>query len=126
MKTISAVDLNNVVMFKQDVKAYLFKESQAVKISFRVSDYMVVNLHISQEDMEHILQHWRTGVHGLETGSGRVWWYHKDRGPRPHCIPADYVSIDFLHYNFRISVHTMLQLQDSYNYQKNNHIHWDT
>jgi hypothetical protein len=50
------LDENKVVLFNDPIKIYLFKETEEVKISFKISDYAVMNRQMSQEHFEYILE----------------------------------------------------------------------
>ena len=52
-------DSNNVVLFSDPVKLYLFKDDKTVKIAFKITDYVVTNREIHQTDFEHILENWK-------------------------------------------------------------------
>tara|TARA_B110001454_G_scaffold215777_1_gene237822 strand:+ start:235 stop:483 length:249 start_codon:yes stop_codon:yes gene_type:complete len=82
---------------------------------------------MSQENFEYILENWNVGegVQGLDYGEGRMWWYHSQFGPRPECIPANMVCINFNRFSFRISVEEMERIKENYYHQKNNKMHWD-
>tara|TARA_B110000211_G_C13796068_1_gene428421 strand:+ start:329 stop:598 length:270 start_codon:yes stop_codon:yes gene_type:complete len=89
---------------------------------------MVTNRDFRQHDFEHILEFWNVGegVQGIETmGDGKVWWYHSEFGPRPECVPANMVCINFSRFSFRMSVEEMERIKESYYHQKNNKMHWD-
>ena len=45
MNTI--VDHNNVVLFSEPIKIDLFKEEKEVKISFKITDYVVTNIKVT-------------------------------------------------------------------------------
>ena len=126
MNTI--VDHNNVVLFNDLIKIYLFKEEKKVKVSFKITDYIVTHFSISQDQFEEILAKWKTedGIQGMETNDcGKIWWYYNDCGPRPARLPASYVTVSFKRWNFRFSVAEMLKLKTEYLRQKNNKMHWD-
>jgi len=121
-------DSNNVVLFNDPIKIYLFKDEQLVKVSFKISDYVVTNRDITQESFEHILENYNIndGVQGIEMhDNGKIWWYHSKFGPRPECIPADMVCINFNRFSFRISSDEMNRIKENYYHQKNNKMHWD-
>ena len=121
-------DTNNVVLFNDPIKIYLFKDEQLVKVSFKISDYVVTNRDITQESFEHILENYNVGdgVQGIEMhDNGMIWWYHSKFGPRPECIPADMVCINFNRFSFRISSDEMNRIKENYYHQKNNKMHWD-
>ena len=70
-------DNNNVVLFSDPIKIYLFKDEQLVKVSFKISDYVVTNRDITQESFEHILENYNVddGVQGIEMhDNGKIWW----------------------------------------------------
>jgi hypothetical protein len=122
-------DSNNVVLFSDPVKLYLFKDDKTVKIAFKITDYVVTNREIHQTDFEHILENWNIsdGVQGLEMKhDGKIWWYASKFGPRPECIDANMVCINFGRFNFRISEQEMQRISDNYYHQKSNKMHWDT
>lgn len=126
MNTI--VDHNNVVLFNDLIKIYLFKEEKKVKVSFKITDYIVTHFSVSQDQFEEILAKWKTedGIQGMESNDcGKIWWYYNDCGPRPTRVPASYVTVSFKRYNFRFSVGEMLKLKTEYFRQKNNKMHWD-
>ena len=50
-------DNNNVVLFSDPFKVYLFKDIQQVKISFKITDYVVLGREFKQEDFEYILEY---------------------------------------------------------------------
>tara|TARA_B110001454_G_scaffold176575_1_gene168734 strand:+ start:1010 stop:1390 length:381 start_codon:yes stop_codon:yes gene_type:complete len=121
-------DSNNVVLFSDLLKIYLFKDKERVKVSFKITDYVVINREFSQENFEYILENWKIGegVQKLSTiGDGHIWWFHGRFGPRPECVPANFVSINFNRYSFRISVEEMERITENYYYQKSNKMHWD-
>jgi hypothetical protein len=121
-------DSNNVVLFSDPLKIYLFKDDKTVKVSFKVTDYIVTNREFKQEDFEYILENWKIGegVQGLEMKhDGKVWWYHSAFGPRPECIDANMVCINFSRFSFRISEQEMQRISDNYYHQKSNVMHWD-
>ena len=41
-------DNNNVVLFSDPFKVYLFKDKQIVKLSFKITDYVVINREFKQ------------------------------------------------------------------------------
>ena len=126
MNTI--VDHNNVVLFNDLIKIYLFKEEKKVKVSFKITDYIVTHFAVSQDQFEEILAKWKTevGIQGMETNDcGKIWWYYNDCGPRPIRVPASYVTVSFKRYNFRFSVAEMVKLKTEYLRQKNNKLPWD-
>jgi hypothetical protein len=122
-------DSNNVVLFSDPFKVYLFKDKKRVKLSFKITDYVVVNREFSQEDFEYILDHWKEedGVEGniRDIDNNKIWWYHSKFGPRPECEPADFVGVNINRYSFRFSVNDMESLENAYFHQKNNKMHWD-
>ena len=122
------LDEDNVVLFSDPIKIYLFKDVKEVKVSFKLTDYLVINRGFSQENFEFILENWKIGegVQGLKTTEdGKIWWYHGRFGPRPECVPANMVCINFNRFSFRISVKEMERVTENYYNQKNNKMHWD-
>ena len=122
-------DDNNVVLFSDPFKVYLFKDTQRVKISFKITDYVVLGREFKQENFEYILANWNTeeGIQGdiRDVDNNKYWWYHSKFGPRPESEPADFVGINFNRYSFRFSVQEMESLKTTYFHQKNNKMHWD-
>ena len=126
MRTI--LDHNDVVIFYDPLKIYLFKDKKKVKVSFKITDYIVTNQEFKQEDFEYILENWNIGegVQGIETiDDDKVWWYHSKFGPRPKCVPANFVSINFNRFSLRIPVEEMERIKENYYHQKTNKMHWD-
>jgi hypothetical protein len=122
------LDEDNVVLFSDPIKIYLFKDVKEVKVSFKLTDYLVTNREFSQENFEFILENWKTsdGVQGLDTlGDGKIWWYYSKFGPRPECVPASMVCINFSRFSFRIPLKEMERVTENYYHQKNNKMHWD-
>ena len=122
-------DSNNVVLFTEPLKIYLFKDKQKVKVSFKITDYVVINREFEQEDFEYILENWNIGegVQGniKDIDNNKIWWFHSKFGPRPECEPANFVGINFNRYSFRISVQEMELMKNTYFHQKTNKMHWD-
>lgn len=79
-----------------------------------------MNRQMSQEHFEYILENWNIadGVQGLEYGEGKIWWFHSKFGPRPECVPANFVNINFNRFTFRISVAEMERVVENYYHQK--------
>ena len=127
MRTI--LDNNDVVLFYDPLKIYLFKDKKKVKVSFRITDYIVTNREFKQEDFEYILENWNIGegVQGniRDIDDNKIWWFHSKFGPRPECRPANFVGINFNRYSFRISVQEMELMKNTYFHQKTNKMHWD-
>lgn len=90
--------------FKKEIKLYIIEDG-SVAVGFRVSDTAVVNATFTIEEFQYIVDHWVFGVEKMESKqSGRVWWSYRDRGPRPECVPMEFVAISIRGYQFRISV----------------------
>lgn len=126
MSTI--VDHHNVPIFNELIKIYLFKKEKKVKVSFKITDYVVTNFAVTQDQFEEILAKWKTddGIQAMQSEDcGKIWWFYNDCGPRPTRVPASYVNVSFKRYNFRFSVAEMLKLKNEYLRQKNNKMHWD-
>lgn len=115
----------DILEFTAPIKIYVFKNENRVKISFMLSPHCVMGRWISIEDFGYICENWRTGVEGIETDMGRVWWSHRDCGPRPECLPADFVAISFNDWDFRISTEFMQQLEHTFHQQLTGENHWD-
>lgn len=120
--TIILVDMIN---FDLPIKIFVFKDDSEVKVCFKISDTCVLNKFISIEDFQYICNNWRNGVNGLETNMGKVWWEHRTSGPRPKCESADFVSINFGDWSFRITTLEMEQLVQEFNIQLIAKNHWD-
>ena len=120
-------DENGVVLFIDPIKIYLFKDEKEVKISFKITDYIVTNRSMSQENFEYILANYNKGdgVQGLEMDDGKIWWYYSEFGPRPKCLPASMVCVNFARFSFRFSLQEMERIAAEYERQKNNVMHWD-
>tara|TARA_B110000285_G_C15032283_1_gene567406 strand:- start:86 stop:469 length:384 start_codon:yes stop_codon:yes gene_type:complete len=122
------LDENDVVLFSDPIKTYLFKEKQRVKVSFRLTDYLVTNIELTQETFEFILGHWKInkGIRGLKTlHHGQISWAYSTCGPRPARVPASMVCINFSGFDFRISLKEMERVTENYYHQKDNKMHWD-
>ena len=112
--------------FKETIKLYVFKKENAVQLSFRFSDNAVFTDRLSIPDMHIICNEWDNGgVNGIETWMGKVFWEKRDCGPRPDCKPADFVSIQFNKWNFRLTIEEMNNLVKEFNKQLNSANHWD-
>lgn len=119
-------DSDNFLPFTLPIKLFVFKNEDAVQLSFRMSDSMVITDRISIAHMDTICKEWNNGgVNGLETNMGRVWWEHRNCGPRPECKPANFVAITFGQFNFRLKVTEMEELVKEYKRQKTTKNHWD-
>ena len=93
---------NEFLPFTKPIKLYLFKAENAVQLSFRISDYTVLNERVSIQDMDIICKEWNNGgVNGIETWMGKVFWEERKFGPRPKCEPASFVAISFGKWNYR-------------------------
>lgn len=117
--------MSSFLEFSDPIKIYVFKDQGEISISFMISPGCVINKDMSIADFQTICDDWRTGVEGLETDMGKVWWSHRRFGPRPDMNPADFVAISFNDWNFRITTQEMEQLVETFNYQLNNKNHWD-
>ena len=111
--------------FTDPIKIYTHKDKGEVSISFMVTPRCVINDFMLIEHFQYICDNWRTGVEGLETDMGKIWWSHRRFGPRPVMDPADFVAISFKDWNFRITSEEMERLVDTFHYQLNNKNHWD-
>jgi hypothetical protein len=122
-------DNNNVVLFTEPLKIYLFKDKQRVKVSFKITDYVVINREFKQDNFEYILENYniRDGIQGniKDIDDNKVWWFHSKFGPRPESKPANFVGINFNRYSFRIAVQEMERIKENYYHQKSNKMHWD-
>lgn len=119
--------MSEFLPFDKKLKLYVFKDEGDAQVSFLVNEYTVVNKRFTLQEMETIVDNWRSpGVSGLETeDSGRIWWEHRDVGPRPECPPANFVAISIQGWNFRLTVEEMEQFVEDYKYQIVNKNHWD-
>ncbi len=122
-------DKNEVVLFSNPIKLYLFKDKQRVKVSFKITDYVVINREFSQDNFEYILENYDIGegIQGniKDIDDSKIWWHHSKQGPRPECEPANFIGINFNRYSFRISTQEMDFVYMNYYHQKNNKMHWD-
>ena len=119
------IDSNGVWRMSKPIKIYLFKDEDMVKLSFRVTDYFNIGRHMSKEHFQYICDNWRTGVEGLETKSGKYYWYLSHLGPRPEQVPCKFVQVNTGPFSLRFSVKEMEELVEEFEYQKNNKMHWD-
>ena len=119
------IDINGVWRMSKPFKVYLFKNEDEVKLSIRVTDYFNVGRHFTIEQFQHICDNWRTGVEGLETKSGRIYWYLSKSGPRPEQVPCQFVQVNTGPFSLRFSVKEMEELVAEFEHQKNNKMHWD-
>lgn len=121
------LDTDGVYLMKLPVKMYVFKDSQTVKLSFRITDYCVINRNLSVEQMHTICDNWNVGegVQGMQIEGSRLFWYRSRTGPRPERIPADFVVINTYPFSLRISVPEMQKLVQDFHHQLNNQMHWD-
>lgn len=119
------IDRDGVWRMSQPIKLYLFKDEESVKISFRVTDYMNIGRSMSEEHFQYICDNWREGVEGLETKSGKYYWYLSKSGPRPEQVPCEFVQINTGPFSFRISVKQMEELVAEFDKQKITKMHWD-
>lgn len=115
----------DILEFTQPIKIYTFKKENKVKIAFKISPNCVWNEWITIEQFHYICDNWKEGVEGFETNMGKVWWEHRNCGPRPECKPADFVAIDFSDWSFRISTKEMNELVHTFYMQLNGQNHWD-
>ena len=112
--------------FDKKVKLYVFKNEGMASVSFLINEWTTVNKRFTIDEMTQIANNWRQGVSGLETeDAGRIWWEHRDVGPRPLEEPASFVGISIQGWNFRLTVEEMEQLEKEFIHQLNNKNHWD-
>ena len=124
------LDNNNVVLFNDPIKLYLFKDTLIVKVSFKITDYVVINREFSQKDFEFILDNWQDddGVQGNinDLDNNKIWWYYSKFGPRPESISGvSMVCINFNRYSFRFTLDEMKRVTENYYHQKTSKMHWD-
>ena len=74
------IDRDGVWRMSQPLKLYLFKDEES-QDKFRVTDYMNIGRSMSEEHFQYICDNWREGVEGLETKSGKYYWYLSRSGP---------------------------------------------
>lgn len=115
----------DILEFNDPVKIYVFKNENRVKISFLITPTCVLDKWVSIDQFDHICKNWNTGVCGLETDGGRVWWEYRTAGPRPECKPAAFVAISWGEWNFRLSVGFMEQLSNTFYQQLSGKNYWD-
>lgn len=111
--------------FTAPIKIYTFKSRDLVKLSFLVSPNCTVDAKMSISEFQFICDNWLTRFDGIETQGGKFWWEHRTCGPRPACIPADFVAISWSDWNFRISTEFMQKLVNEFNKQLSCTNHWD-
>lgn len=115
----------DILEFTSPIKIYVFKNENTVKISFLITPACVMDKWVSIDQFDYICKNWQPGVNGLETDNGRVWWEHRTVGPRPECLPADFVAISWGEWNFRISTDAMTQLSQEFYQQLGQKNHWE-
>ena len=117
--------------FDQPFKLYVFKDSNRVSWSLRVSENHVHSYNLARDEFELMLRHWQQpGGYHWQSNSWRWFVEHKTQGPAPQHVPANYVKIfvggagqDF-HYRFELT--DMIDLEREFFYQCNNQMHWDS
>ena len=115
-----------VPTFSKTIKLYVFKDEGNVSVTFRITDYCSRSLSMTIDEFRSILDQWRDPQGAVYTeDSGKWWWEYRDRGPRPEGVPAHYVAISNMGWNWRITVDEMIELEESFYYQLNNKNHWD-
>lgn len=117
-----------VPLFRDTMKLYVFKHEQEVNLSFALSDYLVFKTMFTIDEFEYIIANWNKneGVQRYDTEhNGRIWWEHRNCGPRPMQLAADFVSIEIKDFTFRISTDAMNELVTDYTTQLANKNHWD-
>ena len=114
-----------IPLFDQAFKLFVFKSDNEVSISLRITDKCCRSFMMPLEDFTYIINNWRTGVNGYEIDGDRWWWEHRDCGPRPHCLDADFVSISTGGWNWRVGVDEMIELETQFNAQLIQKNHWD-
>ncbi len=120
--------MSKFLEFKEKIKLYVFKDEGEVNVSFFVNDHCTINKRFTIEEMTRIVDDWYSpGVSGFETeDSGRIWWEHRNCGPRPDCEPADFVAISIQGWNFRLTVNEMENLVvNAFKHQLSTKNHWD-
>ena len=104
--------------FKRAVKLYI--ENNNVLCSFRVSDVAVITKVFTVKEFQYIMDHWVLGVSAYETENcGRIWWEFRNCGPRPECVPMEFVAISLDGWNFRLSIDDMADVVNQYEQQLN-------
>jgi hypothetical protein len=116
--------------FNSALKIYLFKETEMVSFSIKVSSNHVLTFRFLQDEFEQILEKWdsHNGIE-LETAIGKWEFRYKKAGPRPEQAPNRFVKIALYdahrEQHFRVSYDDMQQLRKEYFYQKHKPQHWD-
>jgi len=104
--------------FNREIKLYIIEDG-TVAVGFRISENAVWKASFTQEEFQHIIDHWVLGVEGYRTQQhGRIFWSYRDRGPRPVCEPMEFVAISIKGFEFRISVEGMKDAIEQYEDQK--------
>lgn len=116
----------SLIPFTDTVKIYVLKNENAVQVNFRITDVCVVSKRFTLDEFKTIIEGWREGISGLETeDSGRIWWEHRDCGPRPVCEPANFVAISIQGWHWRLTVGQMEIIEKEYHKQLVKINHWD-
>jgi hypothetical protein len=116
--------------FTKPLKIYLFKETNDVSISIRVSSTCVNSYTLKTEEFEKILGFWnKKGGCQIQTNNA-VWHVqHKTSGPRPESAVCSYVRIAIYlgnqAFHYRVDYNDVYEMQKDYFYQKNNKMYWD-
>jgi hypothetical protein len=120
-----------MLVFKTNLKLYLFKSKNQVSLSIKVSDNCVNAFNFTIEEFEKILESWTT-PNGFEIQTKNSFWAfrHKTSTPRPECAKTSYVSItvhldNSMTCHYRVSYDDMYNLKKDYFYQKHNSMYWD-
>ena len=111
--------------FDKPVKIYVFKNENEVSVSFLITPICVQQFNFTLDEFKAVIDGWRSGDCMTRTDEGSWWWEYRDCGPRPECVPMEFVAISHGGFNYRLSVAEMEQVEKDYIHQLNNKNHWD-
>lgn len=102
--------------FQKEIKLYV--EDNEVHVGFRLSDSAVLKATFLIDEFQYIIDHWVFGIDAYRTEmAGKVFWSYRDCGPRPECVPMQFVAVSIKGYELRISVDGMKDAVNQYHAQ---------
>ena len=115
--------------YNKNIKLYLFKDLNKVDISFKVTKSLVITYHLTLENIELMLSHWKKGINFK---NDNFFWYvqHKKSGSKPENKKASFVRCSISKngstFHYRFTYDDFVSLEKDYYFQKNNIMHWDS
>lgn len=102
--------------FKEEIKLYV--EDDEVQVGFRVSDTAVIKASFLIHEFQYIVDHWVLGIERFKTErAGKIFWSYRNCGPRPECVPMNFVAISIKGWELRVSVDAMKSAITQFNDQ---------